>query len=267
MGLPALSTSEASIFADFVRVDPNVFAFDAADTLASTLDLRGSVDLASALGSLAKVVRPEGRETTPVDVLRDEVRTRSATIRGFVERPFVRVHVGRHAVPTVEELFEGLTDVGALASSTARLPVAFARSIARDFVRPITYAIDEARAGFDALRRDLAEDLSSFGDRAARLVLLDGLLRAARRTHASALFARLPQLIEREFGDAFAVAHRALLRADVAPKDVVVAWYAPEGFVGACLARSRRLAIAVFEHERTSLEKLVEAACEGAESP
>jgi hypothetical protein len=240
-------------------IAPSARAPTTAQTLASLLDLQGSVQLAHCLrrqeparDARASELRA-ANESAPL-LLGDYVRRRLEAL----DRP--RRSGGLRGLPSAAGVH------AELAASAPREPSAaaargFAAGVARACRDHFLATLGRGRADVAALRDEVANDLKKLGGGAARLEALDAALREA----TSAGIERL--------GERFAAAHEGGLTARLAAAYLalppaptladVAAWFEPRGVIGEPLASAGEVARALLRREAAILVALVDAACGG----
>jgi hypothetical protein len=235
---------------------------NAAEVLATMLDLQASVKLAHALGASSGApgaLATENAEpaAAPLFLLGDYVRKRLSAIEDAVNNRLARPFDGARArvaslVPFVAEL------VSSEATASSAAARAFAESTWRGYRSLLLASLAHARAEVAELREEVASDLRQAGGRGAALEAIDAAVRTALAGSVPALCERLATAMERPFVSALAAAIQSL-PAPVGAESVG-AWFGEQGVLGKQLAQTRELTRALLARDARMLEALVDAA-------
>jgi hypothetical protein len=236
---------------------------DVVETLATLLDLTGSLALAAHLDAgdaepAAGV--PALAPTADLDVWVDE---RIEQLRAVVERRLRDLHEGRSSIWGPERLAAEITGRGLLERRPARAVSGLAREACEAHALAIRGLLDRVRGELRGLRVELAPRLAALGPRAARIEALDARLGRARAAGTHRLVGRIPPALIDHFAGRLVEALRA-----VDPESVQAAvggWYASDGLVSRHRRQAAGIVRGVLDHEARALHELV-AAAESAEA-
>jgi hypothetical protein len=253
-----------------------------AEVLASVMDFPGSVALAELLDALlAEPARPSDRACGRADALLREVQLRLDSIEPQVLKPLL----GRRApelpsAPALLALLEqlGLTCAGSRAPggatsdgapapstpSTERLAERLAEELGAPLHGALGLSLRQAQAHIATLRAELGPELRALGPRAAQLERLDATLTRSMQASVGQLLDRMEHAAQLTFARACAHAV-ANLPVQVGAAELA-AWCASDGWLARYHERCVRMAKALFDHLRRSLEGLLRAAILSEES-
>lgn len=225
--------------------------------LSSVLDLRGSVDVARALGAPVPDATPRER-AAEADALRARMRERIAAVARGVAATRVASLPG---VPSYSpaSILAALRVAGALEEVDARTVGRASRALWSPVSTAIARRAARAQADIDAVFTEEAGALAALGGRAAYVIALDALLDRVTDASFAALLDRPAELLSdrftRKLYDALEAVPAEALERDVAT------WNAPGGFVAEQLSRADAFLRGLVEHRVRRALALVEACC------
>jgi len=233
---------------------------DVVETLATLLDLTGSMALAAHLDT-PDVSAPGKTPVRVADVdCADWVEDRLTHITAVVERRLSDLPTSRSSVWGAERMIDEIEGRGLLRRRRARDVARLARDATDAHVLAVRGVIERIRGEVRGLRAELGPRLVGLGPDAARLEALDALVARARAAGTQRLLGRLPAALLEAFEARLAVALVGLDEGNV--RERIEAAYAADGFVSRHYGDSERSVAALLAHERAAIEALVSAAQE-----
>lgn len=256
------------------------FRVDAVETLATLLDLTGSMALAVELESPSASggARPSGLARSGTAELAEVIRLRFDQLGTAVERRLAELPTSRSAIWGAERMTAELKQRNLVGARRGRALATLAREASDSYVLAMRGLLDRIRGDLRGLRIEIGPRLARCGPRVARLEAFDTLVTRARSAATHRLIGRIPSALADDFAArleaAVGLLDRGLLDRGLlekgrpekalpeneAPESAIAAWYARDGWVDRFQGDAARVIRGVFAHERTALVELVAAA-------
>ncbi len=231
---------------------------DAIETLATLLDLTGSMTLAVQLESAARLEPIAPATLLPATDLAALIRDRADLLATAVDRRLAELPTSRSAIWGAARMTDEITSRGLAGAKRGRGAAALARESSDSYGLAIRGLLDRIRGDLRGLRAELGPRLALRGSRVARLEAFDALVGRARAAATHRLIGRIPSALIDDFGLRLELALQALDASHAGA--AIASWYGPDGFITQFHADTGRVVRGVFEHDRIALLELVAAA-------
>lgn len=241
-----------------VGAAPEPMRVDAVETLATLLDLTGSMTLAVQLeaGAPTEPVLFSASPSSPD--LAQWIEDRCAPLAASVARRLEELPSSRSAIWSAERMADEIARRGLAGAKRARGVSALAREATDSYLLAIRGLLERIRGDLRGLRLEIGPRLGVRSPRVQRLEAFDALVGRARAAATGRLIARIPQALAAEFALRLGLALEGLEGDDA--RAAIAAWYRGDGFVARFHADAGRVVRGVFEHDRIALQELVAAA-------
>ncbi len=242
-----------------LRVDEEETAYDPIETLASLMDLRGSVDLARYLAELPPL--PDVEPSHPAAVLALTAKV-IEDVRSRLDFGFENAFRPRFRLPNAQRAWSVLQRSGvleSLESGTKRQQNAAIKSATRIIWAPfgefLETRLKRSRFALRELREELSGPIAGLGPDAGRLERMDSALRMAVSHEVDRLYRRVGHTVESHFATELRRAIDDL--PTVADKEGFSMGFSEKGWLGEIFRKGQAMILGIVEHEIGQVQSLV----------